>query len=81
MKYIFPALLLIISLLACNQPATNNPQPILLPRPSFLNLLKRVLIRQQVKSEGHITDAIASLASQRCAGYTTRLPMPKERDY
>ncbi len=55
--------------------------PSTLPRLSISKMFKGFFIRQEVRTEKKNLDSIFSLACQRVAGFTTRPPERKEKDY
>jgi hypothetical protein len=56
-------------------------KPTSLPRFGVSSTLKRVFVRQKREHKNQVADSIFSLASQRCAGFTTRPRERKEQDY
>jgi hypothetical protein len=56
-------------------------EPRVLPHFGVSRLLRGLFVRQAMKPEHKVADSIFSLACQRCAGFTTRPPANKEKDY
>lgn len=54
------------------------PKPVMVPR---FGILRRAFVRSEENREKRGLDSIFSLACQRCAGFTTRPPERKQRDY